>query len=474
MADELLGAGPGDRRRTSTGSPTAGPEVVASYQKRLTERVQALVQGQGVTVEPKDLIREVAIFAERADIAEEIVRLRAHLAQYVEVIDEPESAGRKLEFVVQEMGRETNTIGSKANDVEISRARRRDQGAPGEDPRADPERRMNRPVRREESRTMWVERLGRPAGPARGRVSGPSGCGQEHAHPPASLEAPALERPALGLGDDPRPPRPGEIDGRRLPLPDPRGVRVEPRPRRVPRMGRVHGHFYGTPAEPGLRGRWPRGESRHPGDRRPGGAAGPRARSRRRSSSSSRRRASATSKAGSGAAGPTTRRPIHRRLAQRPARARPRPTGTTIRSINDDLDRCRRRLRRAPDADTVVEVDPSMLEELKEEKIVNKVGGRFKLSTLIQKRMIALNQGARPLVDIRGARQDDDRDPGDHAGQDLPRPVGQPPDERADRGGRGRDGRSYPAVRIDAGRHAPAARSGREDRESSPAVAADH
>ncbi len=52
---------------------------------------------------------------------------------------------------------------------------------------------------------------------------------------------------------------------------------------------------------------------------------------------------------------------------------------------------------------TVVEGDPIMLEELKEEKIVNKVGGRFKLSTLIQKRMIALNQGARPLVDLRGA-----------------------------------------------------------------------
>jgi DNA-directed RNA polymerase subunit omega len=50
-----------------------------------------------------------------------------------------------------------------------------------------------------------------------------------------------------------------------------------------------------------------------------------------------------------------------------------------------------------------VEDDPSMLEELKEEEIVNKVGGRFKLSTLIQKRMIALNQGARPLVDLRGA-----------------------------------------------------------------------
>jgi uncharacterized protein (TIGR00255 family) len=97
------------------------PEVVAAYQKRLTERVQALVQGQGVTIEPRDLIREVAILAERADITEELIRLRAHLAQYIDVIHEPESSGRKLEFVVQEMGRETNTIGSKANDVEISR-----------------------------------------------------------------------------------------------------------------------------------------------------------------------------------------------------------------------------------------------------------------------------------------------------------------------------------------------------------------
>ncbi len=97
------------------------PEVVVAYQVRLRERVESLVAGFGVTIEPKDLIREVAILAERADVAEEIVRLRAHLAQFVTVIDEPESAGRKLEFIVQEMGRETNTIGSKANDVEISR-----------------------------------------------------------------------------------------------------------------------------------------------------------------------------------------------------------------------------------------------------------------------------------------------------------------------------------------------------------------
>jgi uncharacterized protein (TIGR00255 family) len=96
------------------------PEVVANYQQRLLERVQNLVHDR-VLVESKDLIREVAILAERSDIAEEITRLRAHSQQYVEVIKGPESAGRKLEFVVQEIGRETNTIGSKANDVAISR-----------------------------------------------------------------------------------------------------------------------------------------------------------------------------------------------------------------------------------------------------------------------------------------------------------------------------------------------------------------
>jgi uncharacterized protein (TIGR00255 family) len=97
------------------------PGVIVQYQQRLRDRVQNLVAEFGVTIEAKDLIREVSILAERADVAEEITRLRAHLAQFVEVLDEPESGGRKLEFIVQEMGRETNTIGSKANDVEISR-----------------------------------------------------------------------------------------------------------------------------------------------------------------------------------------------------------------------------------------------------------------------------------------------------------------------------------------------------------------
>ena len=99
-----------------------GPQVIVQYQQRLRDRIAHLVAEYGITIEAKDLIREVAILAERADVAEEITRLRAHLAQFVEVLDEPESGGRKLEFIVQEMGRETNTIGSKANDVEISRS----------------------------------------------------------------------------------------------------------------------------------------------------------------------------------------------------------------------------------------------------------------------------------------------------------------------------------------------------------------
>jgi uncharacterized protein (TIGR00255 family) len=84
--------------------------------------VQALVNAAGVTVKPEDLIREVALFAERCDVAEEIVRLGHHLDQFAKVIHEDADApGRKLEFITQEMGRETNTIGSKAADVAVSR-----------------------------------------------------------------------------------------------------------------------------------------------------------------------------------------------------------------------------------------------------------------------------------------------------------------------------------------------------------------
>jgi uncharacterized protein (TIGR00255 family) len=120
MAAELIALGGAVGEQLSR-IADRGPQLVPAFQKKLIDRIQALVQGQGVSIEPKDLAREVAILADRSDISEEVVRLRAHLKQYSQIIEEPVSSGRKLEFVVQEMGREINTIGSKANDVEISR-----------------------------------------------------------------------------------------------------------------------------------------------------------------------------------------------------------------------------------------------------------------------------------------------------------------------------------------------------------------
>lgn len=96
-------------------------EVVIAHRDRLLERVRSLIAEFDVRLTADDLIKEVSVFAERSDIAEEVVRLASHLDQFQEIVNEPESAGRKLEFLTQEMFRESNTIGSKASDVEISR-----------------------------------------------------------------------------------------------------------------------------------------------------------------------------------------------------------------------------------------------------------------------------------------------------------------------------------------------------------------
>jgi uncharacterized protein (TIGR00255 family) len=100
---------------------TRAPLLVENYRNRLHERVASLLDEYQVTLQPADLIREVSIFAERSDIAEEIVRLRSHLEQFSTIMAAQESAGRKLEFLIQEMFREVNTIGSKSSDVEIAR-----------------------------------------------------------------------------------------------------------------------------------------------------------------------------------------------------------------------------------------------------------------------------------------------------------------------------------------------------------------
>ncbi len=96
------------------------PQVVSEYRSKLLERIRQNLADSGVSVAETDLIREVAIFTDRSDINEEITRLKSHLEQFQVFIREPASTGRKLDFLSQEMNREVNTIGSKANNVAIA------------------------------------------------------------------------------------------------------------------------------------------------------------------------------------------------------------------------------------------------------------------------------------------------------------------------------------------------------------------
>jgi uncharacterized protein (TIGR00255 family) len=96
------------------------PNVTVGYRERLTDRVNRALSELNVTVQPADLLRELSLFVDKSDISEEIVRLKSHMSQFATNVDAKESSGRKLEFISQEMGREINTIGSKANDTEIS------------------------------------------------------------------------------------------------------------------------------------------------------------------------------------------------------------------------------------------------------------------------------------------------------------------------------------------------------------------
>ena len=97
------------------------PLVVDAFRGRLEDRLGKILGEVDVALDPADVLKEVGLIAERCDISEEIVRLRSHLDQFEADLDSSESSGRKLEFLSQEMFRETNTIGSKANDVEIAR-----------------------------------------------------------------------------------------------------------------------------------------------------------------------------------------------------------------------------------------------------------------------------------------------------------------------------------------------------------------
>ncbi|MCK9526177.1 MAG: YicC family protein [Limnochordia bacterium] len=94
------------------------PGVIIDYRNRLRERLGELLDGTTITEER--FLGEVAIFADRCSVDEELVRLTSHIEQFRETLQAGDSVGRKLDFLIQEMNREVNTIGSKANNVHIA------------------------------------------------------------------------------------------------------------------------------------------------------------------------------------------------------------------------------------------------------------------------------------------------------------------------------------------------------------------
>lgn len=94
------------------------PDSVEEYRTRIAARMEELLDGTELA--QSRILQEAALFADKVNVTEEIVRLRSHLSQLDSMLQSPVAVGRKLDFLVQELNRETNTIGSKANDVQIA------------------------------------------------------------------------------------------------------------------------------------------------------------------------------------------------------------------------------------------------------------------------------------------------------------------------------------------------------------------
>jgi uncharacterized protein (TIGR00255 family) len=95
------------------------PAVLVEHRLRLEERVRRLLESTAASLSEADVAREIALIADRSDIAEELVRLESHVAQFERLVGE-ESPGRSLDFLAQELAREANTIASKSVDVAIA------------------------------------------------------------------------------------------------------------------------------------------------------------------------------------------------------------------------------------------------------------------------------------------------------------------------------------------------------------------
>ena len=95
------------------------PEVVAEYKERLYQKIKETLENR--EIDEARVLTEVALFADKVAINEETVRLASHFEEYYQILDSDEPAGRKLDFLIQEINREVNTIGSKANDLFITK-----------------------------------------------------------------------------------------------------------------------------------------------------------------------------------------------------------------------------------------------------------------------------------------------------------------------------------------------------------------
>jgi uncharacterized protein (TIGR00255 family) len=105
-------------KRFIASTKARAPRTVLEYKQRLQDRIRELAEG--LEIDPVRLSQEVALLAEKSDITEEIVRFESHIGQVEKLLQGSDAIGRKLDFLLQEMGREVNTIGSKSSDIAIA------------------------------------------------------------------------------------------------------------------------------------------------------------------------------------------------------------------------------------------------------------------------------------------------------------------------------------------------------------------
>ena len=109
-------------RRLAGDVERRAPGVVDAHRKRLRDRAERLLTSTEIDVDPARLEQEIAMFAERSDVCEELTRLESHCAQFSTLLASDETIGRRLDFLLQEMAREANTVGAKSPDAAISHA----------------------------------------------------------------------------------------------------------------------------------------------------------------------------------------------------------------------------------------------------------------------------------------------------------------------------------------------------------------